>query len=1461
MSDDLNDWIEPYGEHPQAQTPNLSKFAENALVFNRAYCGSPLCLPSRTAFLSGLRASTSGSYGKVGGKDPENIRLVQDGRWSNIHTLPGFFKDVLGYRTGKAGKIFHQHDQHDPRSWNWGALDATRGVIPPYPGATPLSLHGLRFPPNSWFAQRFGLMWGVSSHTKLEQTGDGRSATKIAGIIRDLSHTEHKDTPFFIGYGAGSPHLPWFYPESILEGFPPIEDIILPALNSADKNQIGRGKRLGSSVQDTHQYFEEHPETERIYKEAVRGYLASIKFSDACLGVVLDALNHSAYRDNTIVVIMGDHGHHLGEKWHWGKSTIWEESARTPMMIYDPTIMGRGNGRVSNKIVSLQDLYPTLVDLVGQSNKLPNHVEGRSFKSLLENPDNPNFKGWAITSGIKGKYHSFRTNKWTFIKYENGDNQLYDIVNDPGQNNDLGQNSSPEISNIKQKLLEDTNRILAGNEPIHFDIHGEYISLGEENPIEPEVRRLFIRNRYGDKVYNKRTDENEIDSFIQTLPNLVLPAGLYYYKVFNEGNTVVNQGSFVIKLNIADIQLAAKLNTPMNQSIAEYATNADEKMPLTFKIESGDDWLNLNSDGGLNGTPLIDGLHKFTVSVTDGVSVARAMLQIDVESSADNNVLINGDFSNPFNAGWHKIEVSPARARMKVVNGKLEVSLSHAGAKSFSVGLIQKKIELKSDVKYSLSFDARVQMARPIRVALRRGGQIVFDRTLMLDSQHLSYKLEGICPSSASLYELKFYVGGNDMPIIFDNIILSTSEDDTENEVVNWKFTSANDLHLGDLVVMKSWIEKGFDLTWFKDRSKSACEFSRDWGAELLVSAGDWTGGFWNKPYNIELWPDEYDRILQAGKLVYDNMKNGFDLYGLDLLFCVGDHEVGDNTGWKLNTTYARQVPAFKEAWGNAFTKDEHGNSIYTEKIGQAEARPMGTDYEDTSFAVIKHNVLFVSLDLHEWEGANIEKSNVYKPICVKADLDEPHAQWLESVLSEGNQHPDVDHIVVFAHYAIMPAITWWHSSCFYVYGREASPLNALLKKYNVDVYMSGEVHAHSVNMDPDSKVVYLSHGSHNELATWEVSGKELKIKLFEKNNVEYPENKKSWYEETGVMTISKVNGEKTVSGMGSMAPIDHRGLLWNWDFDANEMPDEFINRGQGSERYMSLWTHEVHEVFADIDRKKRVKKIVPYDISMTAGVIGNAVKFNGNPKSHLGAFRNYIEPKDTNNPGKANFSRTGVITYDRGLSLSAWVKTTMNGTGTIMSVNSGYFNSDNRVLALNTKNGNFAIGSSQLITTSSVINDGDWHHVAFAQERDTSTAEAKLYVDGQLVVKNVPVNFRGYNGTDFRSWECHIGNRFDLQAGLDGAVDDPGFWMGTLTPGMIKAMYNSVKKSNLKFNAAQMDDLFHLFRSKKAGRIGGKDWVYTRFENVSHNPGKIIENNNKFTVILGDNGECMKQK
>lgn len=213
-----------------------------------------------------------------------------------------------------------------------------------------------------------------------------------------------------------------------------LEDIKLPETLKNDLDDVGKmGQRM--SKRSVHQSVVEHGK----WKEAVRAYMANISFADACVGHLLNGLNESKYAKNTIIVLMGDHGWHLGEKEHWSKNVLWERSAKTPLLIFDPR---DGKGKVSTSIVSLLDVYPTLVEMANLPEK--KDLEGKSMYDLVKNPTKE-VKEYVLTSKDKG-LHSLRNKNYRYTVYKDGFEELYDHRNDPNEWHNIAQIATNKIT-------------------------------------------------------------------------------------------------------------------------------------------------------------------------------------------------------------------------------------------------------------------------------------------------------------------------------------------------------------------------------------------------------------------------------------------------------------------------------------------------------------------------------------------------------------------------------------------------------------------------------------------------------------------------------------------------------------------------------------------------------------------------------------------------------------------------------------------------------------------------------------------------------------------------------------------------------------------------------------------------------------------------------------------------------
>jgi arylsulfatase A-like enzyme len=424
--DDLNDWIEPLGGHPQARTPNLKKLAEQAILFTHNYCASPACNPSRTALLTGIHTYNSGMYSNY----QYWREVLQDDQ-----TLPQYFM-ANGYWAGGAGKIFH-NDQPDPQSWN-EYYPSKEKHMPDYfipkPGET------VNMP-------TFLNMYGAFDWTPIdipdEETGDFKS---VQWVLDQLGR-EH-DKPFFLACGIYRPHLPWYVPQEYFDMFP-IEKIQLPKYLENDLDDVGeRAQEIAHRGGNYHKYVVEAEQ----WKNAVQGYLASIAYADAMVGKILEALKSSNYAQNTIIVLWSDHGWQLGEKTHWRKFALWENVVRTVLMMKVPEgTVGFPEGSVvggqCDRITSLMDIFPTLVELCGLPQK--NGLDGHSLIPLLENP-NAVWDYPAITTYDFLEF-SIRTQNWRFTCYIDGSEELYDHKSDPEEWNNLAD--IPEYKEIKENLL------------------------------------------------------------------------------------------------------------------------------------------------------------------------------------------------------------------------------------------------------------------------------------------------------------------------------------------------------------------------------------------------------------------------------------------------------------------------------------------------------------------------------------------------------------------------------------------------------------------------------------------------------------------------------------------------------------------------------------------------------------------------------------------------------------------------------------------------------------------------------------------------------------------------------------------------------------------------------------------------------------------------------------------------
>jgi arylsulfatase A-like enzyme len=360
--DDLNDWVGFLDGHPQAITPNMDALARRGRIFANAHCAVPVCSCSRVSVMSGVAATTHGSY-EIGPKYEQLPALAK------VPTIQRYFKDN-GYYTLSGGKVLH---------------------------------HG--------FGGRL-----------VEDIDRSLGRKKAPRPKKPMNRPDHWSGAWDWGaYPADDAEM---NPKSDLDDLPP---------NFLSINDY--------AVAPTHAEVMKHDKR----RSMTHAYLASISFVDHCVGTVVDALASSPHADNTIVVLWSDHGFHLGEKQHWAKRTLWEESTRVPLLFIGPGIK---SGEECREPASLIDIYPTLVEMCG----LPanQHLEGVSLVPQLKDPSTPREQP-AITSSYFGN-HSVRSRDWRLVVYEDGPEELYDHRTDPNEFKNLA--GDPAHKAIRDQLAK-----------------------------------------------------------------------------------------------------------------------------------------------------------------------------------------------------------------------------------------------------------------------------------------------------------------------------------------------------------------------------------------------------------------------------------------------------------------------------------------------------------------------------------------------------------------------------------------------------------------------------------------------------------------------------------------------------------------------------------------------------------------------------------------------------------------------------------------------------------------------------------------------------------------------------------------------------------------------------------------------------------------------------------------------
>ena len=461
--DDLKPQLNCYG-HARMKSPCIDRLAAAGTLFERAYCQQAVCAPTRASLLSGCRPDTTQVF---------DLQTPLRTKLPDVVTLPQRFKES-GYTTISLGKIYHHADKDDPKAWSeptWRPDKAMWATDEMLEKARRLNAESAAAaPPAEPKAKGKGKKAPASKALRAdpveagdlpdEAYADGCTAAKAIETLRRV-----KDKPFFLAVGFLKPHLPFCCPKKYWNMYPP------DSINLADNPFKPKGAPAVamSGWGELRSYYgvpQDGPVPDSQARELIHGYYACVTFTDTQIGKVLDELKSLGLEKNTIVVLWGDHGWHLGDHGLWCKHTNFESATHVPLLLAAP---GMKPGQRSRALVEFVDIYPSLCELAGLTP--PATVEGTSLVPLLKDPARPwksaAFSQYPRSGGVMG--YSMRTDRYRFtqwIKKPDGEVvavELYDHEKDPAENTNLAV--LPEHAKLVEELTAQAKKGWQGARP------------------------------------------------------------------------------------------------------------------------------------------------------------------------------------------------------------------------------------------------------------------------------------------------------------------------------------------------------------------------------------------------------------------------------------------------------------------------------------------------------------------------------------------------------------------------------------------------------------------------------------------------------------------------------------------------------------------------------------------------------------------------------------------------------------------------------------------------------------------------------------------------------------------------------------------------------------------------------------------------------------------------------------
>ena len=648
----------------------------------------------------------------------------------------------------------------------------------------------------------------------------------------------------------------------------------------------------------------------------------------------------------------------------------------------------------------------------------------------------------------------------------------------------------------------------------------------------------------------------------------------------------------------------------------------------------------------------------------------------------------------------------------------------------------------------------------------------------------------------------------------------------------SWRWINLPDWHAAEKHVQvweksakglktRGWGQKGYgSLKDYQDAMRDEdialiARIQKDYGGELMVIPGDTQGGHWERAAFRKsmrsVYPDLSDEevIIKASHLCYGAMRNAFAEAGYPtILVAVGDHEIGDNP-WAANSEVAKMVPVFRAGHADVFNEEPivergdldeprswsyaanrtKGERQFDAPIGSVPSRPLGTIYEETSFAWQYKNVLFITVDVFR---QNSHGERLGKEGSVTGDVAGTHLQWFKDVLAAAAEVKSIKHIIVQSHLPVLYPVRKYASSGMLLDGDMGSAFWQAMREGGVVLYLAGEVHSNTVTIDPKSDLVqWVARGvGATNFSTVDVTDEKLIVQTWKnKDRHDFDEDRL-----LGKLIIDKSDSETRITTSGLLEAINPDGLMLHYDFDSiveagsvltgvavprvndRACPKAVPNKGALSNEY-TVWADQIETCMGRIGK----------GVALLPG------------HSILG------------------LSSMGPMVGNRERTIAMWVRSDSPKRQILLNTTS--FWGSGEFFNLSIANGHLELvlsESQQKITKYSGLADGKWHHlVAIVPRNGASLSDSKLYIDGKLqavasvdngqkTIQTSQANWMGL-GILLKQSKIKLDEVFGMSP-LHGALDDFALWTRALTDAQVAQLYAGALNGK---NASQMEQIF----------------------------------------------------